>query len=406
MVKTRLKRSISFPKLLFYGLGTMVGGGFYALLGKVAGEAQMATPLAFLLAGALALINAFTYGELASRFPFSAGEARYVQEAFGLKWLSALVGWLIVATGVVSAATLVVATIDFTHELMPLSRPLGIIILVLTMGGICIWGIGESVWTVLVITFIEVLALIYVIFAAGGNLQDLSEVSVQFESMTHGLSVIGIVSGAFLGFYAFIGFEDMANMAEEVKDAESSLPKAMLGSVVLTTLLYVLVSTVAVSSVSPDELATVATPLAKVVEHKGAAAKGFLAIASILTGINGALVQIIMASRVLYGLGSRKKAPRMFSQVNARTQTPISATVFASGIVLSLALFFPLVRLAETTSAIILVVFTLLNVSLIRVKIGRPQVPHGTRCYPLWVPVIGSVVCLGLLVFKAWAMLH
>ncbi|MBQ4819598.1 amino acid permease [Aquimarina sp. MMG016] len=403
MSNTGLKRSITFPKLLFYGLGTMVGGGFYALLGEVAGEAGWVTPLAFLFAGILALINAFTYGELSSRFPVSAGEVQYVKEAFKKKSISFVVGWVVIATGVVSAATLVVATIGFLQDVVVFPESLGIVLLVVIMGSISIWGIGESVWTVLIITFIEVGALIYVAFIASNNLQNISEVTSQFTTSSFDIFLLtGILSGAFLGFYAFIGFEDMANMAEEVKKAKRSLPKAMLGSVILTTLIYVIVSTFAILSVSPEELAKASTPLARVVEGAGNSSKAFLTAVSILTGINGALVQIIMASRVLYGMGKKSESLAVFSQVHSKTQTPIKATLMAVAIILVLALFFPLRGLAEATSGIILFLFALLNLALLKIKKTVPIVSEGTVTYPSWIAMLGLVICLGMLVFKLW----
>ena len=406
MNETQLKRSISFPKLLFYGLGTMVGGGFYALMGKVAGEAGMATPFAFLLAGVLALINAFTYGELSSRYPVSAGEAHYVLEAFNSKIISQLVGWLVIATGVVSAATLVVATVGFLQDIMIFPASAGIILLVLIMGGISIWGIGESVWAVLIITIIEVGALIYVAFITSGNLQPITEITSQLSiTSLDAFMLTGILSGAFLGFYAFIGFEDMANMAEEVINAKKSLPKAMLGSVIITTIIYVLVSGIAVLSVSPSVLASASTPLAKVVEGTGPTSIAFLTAVSILTGINGALVQIIMASRVLYGMGKKSQVLHTFSHINKRTQTPIKATIVSVVIILMLALFFPLRGLAEATSAIILSLFALLNLALLKIKKTTSQASQEAVIYPIWVPMIGFAVCIGMLIFKLWTIL-
>ena len=375
-------------------------------MGEVAGEAGMLTPMAFLFAGVLALINAFTYGELSSRFPVSAGEAQYVKEAFNKDWISKTVGWLVIATGVVSAATLIVATIGFLQDVIVFPESLGIVLLVLIMGGISIWGIGESVWAVLIITFIEVGALIFVVIIASDNLQNISEVTSQLNATSFDAFLLsGILSGAFLGFYAFIGFEDMANMAEEVKNAKRSLPRAMLGSVVLTTIIYVIVSTVAVLNVSPDILAEASTPLAKVVEGAGNSSIVFLTAVSILTGINGALVQIIMASRVLYGMGKKSKSLHIFSQVHSKTQTPIKATLVAVGIILMLALFFPLRGLAEATSGIILFLFALLNVSLLKIKKDSPTVPKGTTKYPSWLPMVGLVICVGMLVFKLWTSL-
>ncbi|MBQ0735834.1 APC family permease [Aquimarina celericrescens] len=401
MNKAKLKRSISLPVLFLYGLGTMVGGGFYALSGKVAGMAGIAAPLSFLIAGILAFLNVFTFSELSSRYPVSAGESKYVQEAFHNRWFSGLVGWLVILTGVVSAATLSVATIGFLQDLISVPESIGIIILVLLMGIVCAWGVGESVKVVLVITIIEVGALFYILFSKGENLGQIPDVLSNLDyHFSQGFSGIGILSGAFLSFYAFVGFEDMVNMAEEVKNVKNTLPKAMIWAVISTTILYVFVATTMVLTITPNVLAVANAPLAKIIEGDGALVGLFFIIISILTGLNGALVQIVMSSRVLYGLGKEKKAPQLFSVVNKKTQTPIAATVFATLIVLILALFFPLIGLAEATSFIILIVFTFLNIALITIKKREKAIPNDIKTYPIWLPYIALVACIAILFFK------
>jgi len=153
---TTLQRSISLPMLIFYGVGTMVGGGFYALLGEVAGEAGMAAPFALMLSGLLALISATSFAELSSRYPVSAGEVRYVRMGFGRADLAAVIGVLVILTGIVSAATLAVATIGFLRDLADINETLGIALLVVGMGAVAAWGVGKSVTLVAIITVIEV----------------------------------------------------------------------------------------------------------------------------------------------------------------------------------------------------------------------------------------------------------
>lgn len=399
-----LKRSISFPLLFLYGLGTMVGGGFYALSGKVVGMAGLAAPLSFLLAGILAYLNVFTFSELATRFPVSAGEARYAQEGFRSKKFSALVGWGVILTGVVSAATLSVATVGFLQGIVNLHENLALLFLILAMGGICAWGVGESVKAVIAITIVEVGALLYILFSKGSNLAQLPELLQQTGILTDGLPWLGVLSGAFLSFYAFIGFEDMVNMAEEVKDVRKALPKAMVWAVIGATLLYVTVSTAMVATVSPAVLAEAPVPMAAIIADDGALLERIFVFISILTGINGALVQIVMASRVLYGLAREGKAPKAFSKVHPKTRTPLLATGLGTGIVLALALFFPLVGLAEATSFIILLVFAILNLALIRIKIRESSVPEGVKSYPTWLPYLALVACLGILGYKIFSL--
>lgn len=401
----QLKRSIRLPSLIFYGLGTMVGGGFYALLGEVSSHAGMHTPLAFGLAGLLALISAFSFAELAARYPYSAGEARYVEEGFRLRSLAGLVGWLVVLTGVVSAAALSVATIGFLNDLVPVPNQLGVVVLVLCMGLIAAWGVGQSVALVTVITLIEIGALVVVCLLAGDSLGHLPERVDEIVLPRSAVVWTGIFAGGFLAFYAFIGFEDMVNMAEEVTDARKTLPKALIVCVILTTLIYVVVATIAVLKTDPADLAASRTPLAELVRGHGRLSTTGIGIVSVLTGLNGALVQIVMASRVIYGMAQRGQAPQALMYVHPRRQTPIRATLLVALIVLLLATLFPLATLARWTSAIILVIFALVNLSLWIVR-GRDKViPEGAIRVPRWLPLVGCLCCAGVLGYQLWLAL-
>ncbi len=404
----KLKRSVNLPNLVLYGLGTMVGGGFYALLGKVAGEAGMATPLAMALAGILAMSSAFSFGELSSRYPFSAGEAHYIREGFGRVSLSTMTGWLVILTGVVSAATLTVASVGFLQDRLPLDQTTGILLLILIMAVTAIWGVGQSVIAVAAITIIEVVALLYVF---GVNAGSLAELPARFPEVFHpgkssnGASWSGVFAGSFLAFYAFIGFEDMVNMAEEVKDVRRTLPRAILISIGLSTTLYIVVSLVAVLSVPVEKLARSATPVAELAMGQGWFSRTGVWLVSILTGLNGALVQIVMASRVAYGMASRNQAPSWLGIVNETTRTPLYATVVVSLVIAALALTFPLLVLAKVTSSIILLVFAGVNFALWKIKGQNPDLAGEGPRYPRWLPLTGFIVSLATLLIHTGLVL-
>ena len=404
--QVKLKRSISLPFLILYGLGTMIGGGFYALIGKVAGETGMYLPIALFLSGLLALVTSFSFSELSSRYPVSAGEARYVKEAFNRQALATSVGWLVILTGIVSAAALSVATIGFLQDYFQINEKLGITLLVLGMGLIAAWGIGKSVAVVVVITVIEVGALLYAGYAADAGLSDvIGNWRVYIPPMDKTVW-LGIFSGAFLAFYAFIGFEDMVNMAEEVKDVRHVLPIAITVSVLLTIFFYMLVGTIAISSVPPAQLAQSNTPVVEMVQGQGWFSTTGLWVVSLLTGLNGALVQIIMASRVAYGLANNNQAPAWLGSVHPKTQTPIRATALIIGIVLLLALYFPLTALAKLTSFIILIVFATVNFSLWIIKKRDPDLDGEGPRYPNWLPLLGTVFCVFVLVFQLGVLMY
>ncbi len=401
-----LKRSISLTFLIFYGLGTMIGGGIYALTGKVAGIAGMYAPIAFALSAFLALITAFSYAELAARFPLSAGEVRYVSAAFSRKSFSSLIGWLVVFTGVVSAAALASATTGFVQDfiLWP-AAPLTAAI-VLVMGIIVAWGITESVALITLITAIEIGGLLLVVFTGR---HDLALLSTRWPELVppaglHDLVLwSSIVSGAFLAFYAFIGFEDMVNVAEEVKNVRRVMPLAIIICIIATLVIYVLVSLVAVLAVPPEELAQSNTPMAIIMDRNGANVPPYLmGLISMLATVNGVLVQMIMGSRVLYGMASGGEAPALLGRINPRTQTPLLATGLVIGAVLVCALLFDLTSLAKITSAIILFVFATVNAALLKLKWSGAVRSHDLFTVNFTLPLAGFVICSAMLVFALW----
>ncbi len=385
----QLKRVISLPFLIFYGVGTIVGGGFYALLGEVVGVAGLFTPVALMLATLIALFSALSYAELSSRYPVCAGEAYYVKQAFSSSSLSLMVGWLVIFTGVVSTATLTVAMSRFLGELLDISSIIYIVGLVIFMGLIAIWGIKESVWFATILTIIEVGGLFFIVIIASDSFVVLQE---NYQSLIPSMSLDlwqGIFMGIFLIFYAFIGFEDMVNIAQEVKDVKRTLPIAIISSISITFVLYMLVSVVAIFSMDLETFASSKAPLAQIAKQNGHISYLVVWSIGILAGLNGALVQIVMASRVLYGVSQKRKKMEVFTRVNAKTQTPIYATIFIAVIILILALQFDLVFLAKTTSTIILLLFALINFSLIKIK--RREGRHDGFNVALWIPIMGLI---------------
>ena len=400
-----LRRSIRLTPLIFYGLGTMVGGGFYALVGRVAGLAGPSTPFALGLSGLSALLSAASFAELSARFLVSAGEVHYVERGFRVRSLAITVGWLVILTGIVSAATLSVATIGFLQDFVQVPTRLGILAMVLAMGLVAGWGIAESVGVVFAITVIEIGALIYVGLAAGDVLLELPDRFAEIVPSADGGVWMGVFSGMFLAFYAFIGFEDMVNIAEEVERPRRNLPIAIIAGVIATTLLYIWVSLVAVLAVAPADLAASNTPVAQIMSSHGSSTTTALGVVSLLAGVNGALVQFVMAARVAYGMAKRNQAPGWLARVHPATRTPVRATAVMTAVIAVLAVFFPLTTLARSTSAIMLVIFSLVNVSLWRVKKRDPDPAGEGPRFPRWLPLVGAASCIGVLAFQAWTLL-
>ena len=397
--KPSLKRTLSVPLVTLYGLGTILGAGIYVLIGEVAGKAGMFTPVSFLTASVIAGFTAFSYAELSSRFPQSAGEAAYAQEAFRLRWISAAVGWSVVIIGSVSAATIANGFVGYFKIFIDIPDWVTIAVLVITLGIVAAWGVSESVGAAAVITVIEILGLLSVIVIAGDSFAQLPDRFRELVPPVQTQAWLAVSLGAFLAFYAFVGFEDIVNVAEEVKEPRRNLPIAIILALGISTLLYLLVSLSAVLSLPLEELSGSDAPLAAIYEHKSNLSPKPISFVSIIAVVNGALIQIIMGSRILYGMGKRAMAPHIFSRVNPFTRTPLIATFFITAFILILALWLPLLRLAEISSFITLTVFAFMNLSLWRLKRKYPR-PEGVKTYPLLVPIVGFLLCVSFLVIQ------
>jgi len=395
-----LKRSLSLPMLTLYGLGTTIGAGIYVLIGKVAGRAGMHMPVSFLLASLIAGLTVFTFAEFSSRFPKSAGEAVYLHQGFGMKPLSLAVGLGVMFAGLVSASAIARGFVGYLHEFVALPDWLAIVLLVAALGLVAAWGITESVLLATVATLIEIAGLLYVIWAARGSLAALPE---RLPELLPGFALgpwEGVLIGSVLAFYAFIGFEDMVNVAEEVRDAPRTLPRAIVLTLVVTTVLYLTLALIAVLGLPLDELARSDAPLSLLLGRATGGSTALISLVAIVAILNGALIQVVMAARVLYGLANQGWAPAVLARVHPATRTPLVATALVAVLVLALALWLPLVRLAEITSFLTLFVFAMVNLSLWRVK-RRGPAPPDAFSVPGWVPIAGFFTCAGVIALRA-----
>jgi len=397
----QLKRSLSLLVLSFYGIGTIVGAGIYVLVGEVAGLAGMAAPWAFLVASVLVLFSAFSYAELSARFPQSAGEAVYVQEGMGWSPLAISVGLLIVAAAVVSTATLMHGFVGYLQLFLPWSDELIIPLLVVSLGVIVAWGISQSALIASVLTVVELFGLLLVLWVTRDSFGDLPARAGELIPTLDVTVAGGVLAGAFVAFYAFIGFQDIVNVAEEVREPRLNLPRAILIAWAVTTVLYLAVGAACVLTLPPAQLAQSDAPLALIYQHQTGRTPVVLTAITLVSVLNGALIQIIMASRVLYGMSRRGWLPEVLGRVNPRTRTPLLATLLVSSGILVMALWLPLLSLAKLTSLITLTVFALVNLALWRVKLRSPVV--SSFSVPLWVPVVGSAVNM---VFVAYQLLN
>jgi basic amino acid/polyamine antiporter, APA family len=387
-----LKRTLTLPLVTFYGIGGIVGAGIYVLIGEVAGVSGNGVAMAFLLAGVIAGLTGATYAELSSRFPKSAGAALFVDEAFNQPQFSRLIAAMLLFTGVISSSAIAQGFVGYFQLYVPLGDNAVLILLCVLMFGVASWGIKESAWLISIITLIEVGGLLLIIFQTS-TLPMSANVSAVFDFSSPGTIVIG----SFIAFYAFIGFEDMVNVAEEVKDPHHTMPRGILLAVAVSSLLYMGVAIVAILFVDLDSIAASSSPLTLMVGQNETLIV-IISLISMVAIVNGALVQIIMSSRVLYGMAMRKLLPPVFARLNRRTQTPVLNTLLTTLVILALAILFPLVTLAKVTSAMMLFIFVVVNGSLIVIK-WRERHGKGFQGFrvPLLIPCFGLVFSLVLL---------
>lgn len=395
-----LRRSLGLWALVFYGVGDILGAGIYALVGEVAGVAGAASWSAFAVALFVASLTALTYAELGARYPRSAGESFFAQQAFERPWFALLVGWVVLCSGVLSLATVSVAFGGYMSRLLPgLPTPFSIAGVLLLLAAINVRGMRESSAANIAATMVELTGLLIVIVAGALFIGESDEVSVtQTFAASIETSWTGVARGAALGFFAFIGFEDMVNVAEEVKSPERNMPRGILIALVVAGLVYLAVVIVATTVVPPDALASSDAPLLAVVERSTTRLPGGLfSLIALFAVANTGLLNFIMGSRLIYGMSRQGLLPAALGRVHPTRRTPDIAILTVLVVALTLALSGTLTYLAGTTSLLLLLVFFAVHASLLAIK--RRGAPLHTFRTPRIVPVLGALSCVGLMPF-------
>ncbi len=392
-----LRRTLTLPLLTLYGLGVTVGAGIYVLIGATAGSAGPYAWIAFLIASIVAGFTAFSYAELSTRYPVSAGEAAYVEAGFRRADFAKVVGGLVAASGLVSASAITVGASGYLAGLTGAPPPILVVGIVLVLTMLAWWGIAQSVLVAGVVTVIEIAGLLFVIVWGFGVSDTLGVAASDLLPPLQGAHWIGLMGATVLAFFAFIGFEDMVNVAEEVDNPRRTMPLAIIITLGVATALYVAVSIAVLTSVPLAMLAGSSAPLSLVFADASAQVQMAFAAIAVVATVNGVLIQMIMVSRVLYGMADQGHLPKVLARLSERTQTPVVATVLVAVGILGLSLFLPVARLAEWTSQIVLYVFVCVNLALIAIK-RRGTKARDIFTVPLVVPVFGAITSLALLI--------
>jgi amino acid transporter len=394
---TQLKRAIGPALLFFFILGDMLGGGIYALVGEVGAEVGGAIWTAFLTAFVLAALTAFAYVELVTKYPRAAGAALYVNRAFKVPFFTFMVAFAVMCSGITSAGALSLAFAgDYLSEFVTAPATLVALVFIVVVAAINMIGISESVKMNAAFTAIEVLGLLLIvaigIVALGGGEADFGR-NLQFRS--DAVPFMAVLGGASLAFYALIGFEDSVNIAEEVRHPARAYPVALFGGLVAAAVIYMLVTLTTSAVVPTDQLAESSGPLLEVVRlgPLGVSTTLFSVIALFALS-NGALINMIMASRLVYGMAEERIVPGALGAIAPGRRTPWAAIVFTTVIAAGLILTGDLGTLADTTVVLLLVVFAIVNVSVLVLR--SDAVDHDHFRTPTIMPVLGAIVSLVL----------
>lgn len=395
-VPTQLKRVIGPKLLFFFVMGDILGTGIYALIGSVAGEIGGALWVPFVGAFLVAFLTAFSYLELVGKYPRAAGAALYTNRAFGIPFLTFIVAFAVMSSGITSASSAAVAFAKtYLQQFITLPTSAVAIAFVLLLGLINFRGVGESLKANVVLTCIELSGLliiisigIYAVVSGLGEPSRLTEINTADSG-----ALLAITSATALAFFAMVGFEDSVNMAEECTAPAKIFPRAMLLGMVAAGVIYVLVALTASLLVPADRLAVVQSDALFEVVKIGA--PGFplriFAVIGLFAVINSALINMLMASRLVYGMARERIIPPVLGSVHPTRRTPWVSIVFTSAIAVILVSLVPLASLASTTSLLLLAVFTLVNIACLVLR--RQTVDHGHFRAPSWSPWLAALLC-------------
>jgi amino acid transporter len=395
-----LARTMGLGALVIYGVGDMLGSGVYALMGRAAEQMGSAIWLAFVTSMVAALLTGLSYASLGSRYPRAAGAAYITHRAYGFAFLSYMVGLAVLASGITSMATQSRAFTGYVDRLAG-DTPDWLVILcfIAVLTFVNFWGMRESTWLNLLCTTIEVtgIAIVIVVGMRYWGTVSYLETPAPSGGGAAALTLPLVLQGAALTFFSFIGFEDMLNVVEEVKDPRRNFPRAVMLSLLIVTVIYVAAAISAVSVVHHAELAASKEPLVEVVRRGAPAFPTLLFSAISLFAItNTALLNYIMGSRLAYGMARQGLLPATLGTVHPVRRTPHVAIACLMVIALALALSVDLSDLARATSSLLLSVFILINAALIVLQ-RRPGEQKGQFEVPTFVPLAGILVCAALL---------
>jgi basic amino acid/polyamine antiporter, APA family len=404
-------RTLTFLTLTLYGIGDILGAGIYALVGKITTVSGPYAWVSFLVAMFVACLTAFSFAELSSRYPENAGEAHYCMKAFNKPKLALLIGWIILVSGTVSLATVSRTFAEYLANMLEIDsiKPIVIFAFLGILTYINFRGMKESSFVNIICTSIEFSGLLIIIGLCIYSIFFSGQTNVASSTLSSDAEVYGIltiIQGAALAFFAFIGFEDMVNVAEEVKEPHKTLPKAILTALFVASGIYITIIVLATMVVPHKVLATSNAPLLEVVRFTAPSfPTSIFTFITLFAVTNTGLLNYVMGSRLIYGLAKQGHFPKWYGKLHPKTKTPHRAIGLILFAALVLALSGSVLYLASLTSTLLLFVFTTTNVSLIKVKLSDKSGEKAPFSTSIFVPILATASCICLLLLGSLSAL-
>ncbi|MBS3146213.1 amino acid permease [Candidatus Woesearchaeota archaeon] len=400
----KLKKELNLFSMTLYGVGIILGAGIYALIGVGAGIAGNMLWFSFILAAFLAIFSGLSYAELSGMFPKEAAEYNYTKKAFNKETLSFIVGWILVIASIIAAATVSLGFAGYFSHIFGGGIKLIAIGLIIILSLINYIGIKSSAKFNNIASLIEVSGLLLVVVI---GIFFFNDIDVNFFEMPPG-GIPAIITTVALIFFAYIGFEDIVNVSEEVKNAKKVVPKALVYSLIISTVLYILVSTIAIGVVGWEKLASSKAPLTEVVSMKIPQAGVLMSIIALFATSNTVLILLIVGSRVLYGMSKQKTLPKSFAKIG-RTGTPYIGVILVALTTIIAASFGNLGFVASLTDLGIFIAYFFVNMSLLKLRYSKTKYKRTFKSpsignFPI-LAVLGAITCVIMFFYfelKVW----
>jgi APA family basic amino acid/polyamine antiporter len=395
--KPALRREISLWQATLAGVGIILGAGIYVLVGKAATLSGNAVWLSFLISALVSIFTGLSYAELSSVFPKAGAEYVYTKHAFGRR-LAFIIGWLLIISGFVFSATVSFGFAGYFERLFGVPYLLTAAVLIAAMSFLVFYGIKESVWFAIVSTIIEVSGLVIIIAIGMPYLGSVNY--FEFPSLA------GVFSAAALIFFAYIGFEQVTRLSEETKNPEKNIPRALLLSIAITTILYILVALSAVSVIDWQTLGMSKAPLADVaLKVLGPEASTILSVIALFATSNTVMLMLLATSRMIYGIGRSFSRSNPISRIHSKRRTPWVATIITGVCTMAFLSLGSIDVVAGVTDFLVFFTFVIINAAAIKMRyvlvrrpMGHFRMPLNIGRFPV-IPVLGIISCLMLMAY-------